>query len=580
MRRCKADFFEFAKHLKVLNKGLDPDDPLLHGLSAADKIRLTLPKLEPFKLRYSQEVIARDMIEHYLLGVLKPRQTYASTIVAAVYLWIFCTNENFKLACVAHQRGPARELLEEKYLSFYNTLPWWLKPARVAGSKDELKCEGGRVIKVGTMYGSGKDAFRAYMYAAAHLSEAAMYQDFDGAMAALSPTLIPGARIVYETTAKGMNQFYHWWGDRNGYKKTFLAWMDNKEYVLRKSPREWSFGFDPTLAADKDGFSKKELAYFQQLKNAGIKLSKPQKNWMAWTLRSRCSNHLGTFNQEYPWNEQVAFVASGDPYFDISYKGEEWDTGLIIYKEPEKFRIYAMGVDPASGSKTGDYSSFTIYDVTEKKQNRIFTVATFYDRIGLTRFAGKCIDFAKRYNNALVAIEKNNHGASVLDRFIVAGYARLYLRIRDHADPNRDWSEEAGWVTDKRSKIVMYQRLNEYASRGWLDPDVGQPRDARLRMEMNTVVHGEGNQSPGARPGFHDDQVDSSAIGLMCLDQCHKMESELMQHKPSTWDDICAWQMATGKSFKDHEHEFHDPLYDRQDFGDALAPLQGMGGKP
>jgi len=580
MRACKRDFFRFATHLKVLNKGLEVDDPLLEGLSASEKISLTLPKVEDFELRYAQRIIAEEMIENHLLGVLKPRQTYASTIVAAVYLWIFCMNENFKLACVAHQRGPARELLEEKYLLFYSSLPWWLKPARISGSVDELKCEKGRVIKVGTMYGSGKDAFRAYMYAAAHLSEAAMYQDFEGAMAALAPTLIPTARIVYETTAKGMNQFYTWWREKNGYKKTFLAWMDNKEYVLRKTPAEWEFGFDPTIASDKDGFSAKEILYFRQMKKAGFKLTQPQKNWMAWTLRSRCSNHIGTFNQEYPWCEQVAFVASGDPYFDRHFPAVEFEPGECIYAEPKDFHIYAVGVDPASGSKVGDFSSITVYDVTEKQQHRIYTVATYYARVGLTAFASKCLKLARHYNTALVAIEKSPHGVSVIDRFIVAGYPRLYQRLRDHADPNRDWSEEVGWVTDKRSKIVMYQRLNEFVTRGWLDPDIGMPRDPRLRMEMNTVVHGEGNRTPGARPGFHDDQVDSSAIGLMCLDQCHKMEFEAQQKKPCTFDEICAWQMATGKNYAEHESEFFDPMSDRQDFGDPLRALQGIGGKP
>lgn len=568
VKRCRRSFKYFCKYLKVTDKGADPDDPALIGMSAAERTSRLAPKQVPFVMRYSQELIYDALEEHFLVGVLKPRQTYGSTIVAAYFTWKFVMQRHFKVAVVAHQKKPAQELLN-KYREFFDSLPWWLKPKQVAGSADEICAEYGRVIKVGTMYGQGREAFRAYTYSAAHCSEAARYQEFEKSIAALLNTCIPSAQIAFETTADGMNSFQRWWVDKNGYHKLFIPWMDNKEYIRNEPPVR-----QRTDGSYTREYTPKEKSYFY-----GRKLNNKQKNWMAWCLRTRCHNDINYFNQEYPDTAEIAFIASGDAFFDARYDYQEISDGYIDFgaigapgkkpwltydKEsdewsPGKYRVFSMGVDTASGSKVGDYSTFCVLDVTDRKENKIYTVATGYFREGITRFTDRVYEEAKKWN-ALIVPEKNNHGMSVVDRLLTYAYPRLYSRV-PFDQGNREFHDEFGWVTNARTKMVLLRRLQEYLNNGWIDPDVGQPRCPRLRAEVNTFVHHD-NGNPGAQVGYHDDMVMAYGLALMGLDQIHHVHERIKKRRPINIAEMCAWEMAHGQRFDPSDDSFWDPLDD------------------
>ena len=103
---------------------------------------------------------------------------------------------------------------------------------------------------------------------------------------------------------------------------------------------------------------------------------------------------------------------------------------------------------------------------------------------------------ARQYNDALVAVERNNHGHAVIAHLLTGQkYTNLY-------DSGGDW----GWLTNAVTRPRMLANLGELLSSApfmFVSP--------RLLEECRTFVrHTDGGCS--AAPGTHDDTVIAMAI--------------------------------------------------------------------
>ncbi len=106
------------------------------------------------------------------------------------------------------------------------------------------------------------------------------------------------------------------------------------------------------------------------------------------------------------------------------------------------------------------------------------------------------VELAKEYHGALIAVERNNHGAAVLAYIETSEhYSNLYLQGR-----------EAGWLTTAISKPEMTARLGSL-----LEQRADMFRSKRLLSECRTFVGGERGKT-GAANGAHDDLVMAMAV--------------------------------------------------------------------
>jgi len=88
------------------------------------------------------------------------------------------------------------------------------------------------------------------------------------------------------------------------------------------------------------------------------------------------------------------------------------DMGLHLYQEPQKDRIYVITVDVARGVG-GDYSAFTVVDVTEMPY---MLVGRFKNNtIAPMLFPDVIVKTAKDYNNAFILVETNDIGGQIAD---------------------------------------------------------------------------------------------------------------------------------------------------------------------
>jgi len=111
--------------------------------------------------------------------------------------------------------------------------------------------------------------------------------------------------------------------------------------------------------------------------------------------------------------------------------------------------------------------------------------------------AMKLIELARMYNEALLVVERNNHGYGVLANLRAAGYEKVF----------RDGSQD-GWLTSAVTKPAMIENLAAILS---IKPELFQSE--RLLAECRTFVR-RADSGSGSNSGSHDDCVMAMAIAL------------------------------------------------------------------
>ena len=503
VKKCRNDFGRFCKYLKIVDK--------------AGKTISLRPNLA--QRRYIQSVQKNPW-----LYVLKARQLGLTTVIAAHNFWKALLRPNHRVLVMAHTHEAAENIFKI-YRRFYENLPKAFKIPTTAANVRELVFSHGGMIKV-TSAGSG--SARGSTYSSIHCSEFAFYKDIKDTIASAFQTAGENSQIVLETTANGINEAHKMWFDSDGYDKLFIAWTDDKNYISKKTP-------DKIPVALQD----------YQIDHG---LTDEQYWWAIQTYRIKCASDWSTFRQEYPLTPQQAFITSGARFFLQTFPHVVAKPGYVQYEKPADYHVYSMGVDTASGSPVGDYSAFCVVDVTDKLQPRI--VSTFYDRVKPSDFGARILQEAQKYG-ALVVVESNSYGLSILEYLMQKEWAYLYRRTKYDKMADR-WTENLGFNTTASTRTLLLSRLQEYVSDSRM-----QFRDDRLKCEVNTFMFNDKGK-PEASPGNHDDMIFAASLALMGLDQIDTVEQTRQVERPRNVKEMLQFEMATGRLYSDAWEEFSD----------------------
>jgi hypothetical protein len=116
-------------------------------------------------------------------------------------------------------------------------------------------------------------------------------------------------------------------------------------------------------------------------------------------------------------------------------------------------------------------------------------------------------EIGSRYNNALIAPERNNHGHAVLSSLIYEiGYENVYQH-RDY-DAKGNAQEKPGFPTNLKTKPIMLGTLARL-----LEAIPEAFRDHEFFNECYRFVQHD-NGTIGAQTACHDDRVIAKAIAL------------------------------------------------------------------
>ncbi len=241
--------------------------------------------LNPIQRDYSERAGNKDII-------LKARQQGFSSVILARFAVDFLLKDNSYSVVIADSTENAQALLDrvkqfiEDYCDKFD-IP-----------KDKLLKYNSRRELVNQAIGShyiigtaGRHSFgRSKTITNPHFSEAAFYKDFEKLLAGALQAVVPTGYTVIETTANGFNLFKTLWdGAQTG---------DNN--------------FNPLFFNAKDFYTQEFLAMKQK--------------------------ELGRlYEQEYPDSPEVAFITSGDCYFDTESLRKILDYAKLLKPIKQQF---------------------------------------------------------------------------------------------------------------------------------------------------------------------------------------------------------------------------------------------------
>lgn len=321
-----------------------------------------------------------------------------------------------------------------------------------------------------------------------HCSEVSRWPgDAAATLAGLRAGLASSGELVLESTPSGAyGAFYEEWcrgvdecEDGGALVRHFLPWWLEPSYV--RGPVALAERSDAEEAlVERYGLSGEQIGFRRELERS----------------------YGGLRSQEFAEDADTCFRTTGSCFFDvdaIERRAGELEPALIkrrggalmVWFPPRRGCKYIVAADSAGGGEEGDFAAIQVIDRETGLQ-----CAELQERLRPSELAKVTVQLAKEYHGALIAVERNNHGAAVL-AYIDSNekYANLYLQGR-----------EAGWLTTAVSKPEMTARLGSL-----LEQRADIFRSKRLLSECRTFVGRERGKT-GAANGAHDDLVMAMAV--------------------------------------------------------------------
>lgn len=467
------------------------------------------------QLRDAQRAALESVESNRYVIVLKARQIGYSTLFALHALWYAIFHPEVHVVFLSIGEREAIALLKKTKHALKKMPPWVTArmPQLVKDTQEELEFDNGSRIR---SLPSKKDPARGETVDLVYVDEWAFFENPEDAWQSIEPITDVGGRIVGLSTANGWGNFFHtqWVRAKTGtsnFKPLFFPWSAN---------------------TDRDD------------------------NWYSEKARNNPEWHMA---QEYPRNEDEAFLKSGRPVFDLemlhqiptfvgihgailTHKFEEKLHGEIeLWDYPDEYDFYVVGADVAEGLEHGDYSSAHVVSCRTG-----LVVAHYHAHVEADVFGEDLRRLGLYYHGALMGVEVNNHGLSTLHALRRLDYPRIYFRTTLNLRTNRQ-TNEMGWRTTLATKGLMVDELGMALREGDL-----VLRDEETIAELKTFVRDEKGKMGGSP---FDDRVISLAIANQMRRYAHARD--LVQQKEvymtgAWWGDQLDQAKQQGQNLQGH----------------------------
>ena len=460
-----------------------------HMMAGQLRVRNKEGKLRCFILNRAQKHYAQHCSKRNI--VLKARQLGITTYVAARFFVDTVTHPGTLSVQVAHDQQSAEEIFRIVH-RFVENLPAPLRKGALRTSRANARqivfpCIDSE-YRVETA--ADPNAGRGLTIQNLHCSEVARWpRDAAATLASLRAAVPPEGEIVLESTPNGSaGCFYHEWtrAHETGYTRHFFPWWWERAY--RREVKITDFNDVEQELMNNYGLDAGQIAFRREMRaNFGVRMA-----------------------EEYAENAETCFLASGDCYFEVDVINERLRQRRPVVEDRDNHsyqvfwpavksataarpREYIIGVDPAGGGSKGDYSCAQVIDRVSGMQ-----CAELQGHFTPTELAAKVVEIARGYNEALIAVERNNHGGEVLSWINMhEGYRNVYSDKKGE-----------GWLTNAKSRPSMLTTLHLMLTQ---EPELFN--STRLLQECKSFVrHPDGKTS--AASGAHDDLVMAMAVAL------------------------------------------------------------------
>jgi hypothetical protein len=442
---------------------------------------LALMQLNRAQLEFSRRCSKRNI-------VLKARQLGMTTYIAARYFVQTITQPGTLTVQVAHNQESAEEIFRIVH-RFWENLPEGIKHGALDTSRANVRqIVFPRIDSEYRVEAADENAGRGLTIHNLHCSEVARWtRGASEALASLRAAVAKDGEIVLESTPNGAGGlFYEEWqrAEETGYTRHFFPWWYGEGYEISAGPVDVQPLTEEELALVAEyGLTDRQIAFRRQIR----------------------SQLRGFAAQEFAEDAVSCFRASGECVFDMDAIdkallecGEAVETRenhrLSVWFPPQPGKEYIVGVDPAGGGCEGDYSCAEVIDRLTGMQ-----CAELYGHFPPKELAKRVAELGTMYNEALVAVERNNHGHAVL-ALLNDMYAHLY---REGTGPASE-----GWLTNAVTRPAMIENLATILA---IEPRLFH--SPVFLGECRTFVR-QIDGDTGAAPGAHDDSVMAMAIAF------------------------------------------------------------------
>jgi hypothetical protein len=329
-----------------------------------------------------------------------------------------------------------------------------------------------------------------------HCSEVARWpHDVAETLAALRAAVPPDGEIFLESTPSGAGgTFYEEWqsAPETGYMQHFFPWWWEESY--KREVEVVNFTDEELELMAKHGLDAGQIAFRRE-------------------MRSQFRNR---FLEEYAENPETCFLSSGNCMFDCEklekqikeapeYIEAAENGRLQTFLPPVTGKDYIIGVDPAGGGASGDYACAQVIERIKGTQ-----CAELLGHYSPAELGARVATLARKYNHALVAVERNGLGESVIQYLtMLEGYSHLY-----------PVGERAGWVTSRSTKPEMTALLDATLA---ASPQLFNSK--RLLQDCRSFVRYKDGECAAAS-GAHDDTVMAMAIALIVRERADGKDRE------------------------------------------------------
>ena len=429
--------------------------------------------------------------------VLKARQMGTTTWIAARFFVATITRRGTLTVLVAHDQASAQQIFRIVH-RFWANLPEWLRNGALRRSRANV----GQMVfsRLDSEYrvetAADPDAGRGLTIQNLHASEVARWpRDANATLASLRAAVPPRGEVVLESTARGAGGcFYEEWmaAHETGYTRHFLPWWWEEAYVSAKVE-------NATIE-----MSAEEIDLIKVHGLCAEQILYRRKIW---------ANFRKLAAQEFAEDAESCFIASGECIFDLESieqrlkeclaaevpeQGSRMEKKLQRMIPPLAGRRYIVAVDSAGGGSEGDYACAQVIDLISGMQ-----CAELQAHFAPEELAREVVKLAKEYNHALIAVERNNHGLTVL----------AFLATKEKYPHIYKQRGNEGVLTTRATRPEMIACIATVLSE---KPELFN--SARLLRELRTFVrHSDGRHA--AATGTHDDCVMAMGVALLAREE-------------------------------------------------------------
>lgn len=454
---------------EILQCGKDP----VYFLNNYAKISHPMHGLIPFRTYDFQKELLRDFSDHRFNVILKARQLGISTITAGYVVWMMLFHRDKNVLVMATKFGVAANLVK-KVKAIMRHLPDWLRISNISvDNRTSFELSNGSQIKASSTSG---DAGRSEALSLLVIDEAAHVEGLDELWTGLYPTLSTGGRCIALSTPNGVGNWFHQTyidaeHEENDFFPTMLTWDVHPD-------RDHSW-----FEKETRNMSRRQIA--QELE---------------------CNFNMSGETVIHSEDIEKIQATAMTPHHRAGF-----DRNLWIWKEYNPEHSYLLVADVARGDGK-DYSAFHVMDVTDMSQ-----AVEYQGKVELDMYSTFMADIGRQYGNAMIVVENNNVGYSVLTKLEDMGYSNIYYSTKgshEYLDANaaRGASNAVpGFTTSMKTRPLIVAKLEEFIRNG-----VVTIRSTRLLNELKTFVWNNGK--PQAMRGYNDDLVMSMAIACWVRD--------------------------------------------------------------